>query len=99
MLILMAAAALAGQQIATADVASAVESEFAVRDLNGDGTLSRAEFGAWMAELRAKGAARTKADAPETRAWAIAAFAQADANGNAAVSEAELTGWLTTGLS
>jgi hypothetical protein len=90
----MIAAALAVQTPAAADVAAAVETSFPERDLNGDGTLSRAEFGAWLAELKAK-SARARADSPETRAWVTAAFSRADRDRNAGVSEAELTGFLT----
>ena len=95
MMVLMIAAAVAGQLPERADVAAAIRSEFAARDLNGDGTLSRAEFGAWMAELRAKGVASAKADAPATRTWVTAAFAQADRDRDAGVTEAELTAFLT----
>ena len=90
---LLILAALAVQQPA-ADVAAAVETAFPTRDLNGDGTLSRAEFGAWLAELKAKGA-RVRIDSPQTRAWVTAAFSLADRDRNAGVSEAELTGFLT----
>lgn len=95
MMVFLMMTALATQQVASADVAAAVASEFAAHDLNGDGTLSRAEFGTWMAELRTKGVARAKADAPETREWVTAAFTLADADRNASVTEAELTGFLT----
>ena len=88
------AAAITGQVPAPMDVTAAVQSEFATRDLNGDGILSRAEFGAWLAELRAKGA-NTKADAPETRIWVTAAFARADRDRSAGVTEGELTDFLT----
>ncbi len=90
----MMAAAVVAQQPAPTEVVAAVESAFAERDLNGDGTLSRAEFGAWMAELKARGA-RARMDSPATRAWVTAAFAQADRDRNAGVTEAELTGFLT----
>lgn len=93
------AMALAAQQIAAVDVAEAVASEYAGHDLNADGTLSRAEFGAWLAQLRAKGVTRVKVDAPETRTWVTAAFDQADTDHNGGVSQAELTAFLTTGLS
>ena len=86
--------AMTDQLPAPTDVTAAVRSEFATRDLNGDGILSRAEFGAWLAELRAKGA-NTKADAPETRIWVTAAFARADRDRSAGVTEAELTDLLT----
>lgn len=88
------AAALVAQTPATADVEAAVEIAFPERDLNGDGTLSRTEFGAWLAELKAR-SARVRADSPETRAWVTAAFSRADQDRNAGVSEAELTGFLT----
>ena len=89
----MIAAALVARTPAAADVAAAVKTSFPARDLNGDGTLSRAEFGAWLAELKAKGAG-VRADSPRTRAWVAAAFSLADRDRNARVSEAELTGFL-----
>lgn len=88
------AAAMTGQVPAPDDVTAAVRSEFATRDLNGDGTLSRAEFGTWLAELREKGV-NAKADTPATRAWVTAAFARADRDRSAGVTEGELTGFLT----
>ena len=90
----LAAAAPASTYPAPADIAAAVESGFAERDLNGDGTLSRAEFGAWMAELRAIGVRHARADAPETRTWVTAAFDLADLDHDAGVSAAELLAFL-----
>ena len=88
------AATMTGQLPAPMEVTAAVQSEFVTRDLNGDGTLSRAEFGVWLAELRAKGVSM-KADAPATRVWVTAAFARADRDRDAGVTEVELTTFLT----
>ena len=76
-------------------VAAAVQTEFASHDLDGDGKLSRAEFDAWMVQLRAKRDRHPRADARANRAWADKAFAQADRDRNAGVTAAELTGFLT----
>lgn len=99
MMLLMIATAMTGQLPERTEVAAAVQSEFAARDLNSDGALSRAEFSAWMAELRAKGVASARADAPATRAWVTAAFARADRDRDAGVTEGELTRFLTVGTS
>ena len=86
---------LAAASQTAAIVAAAVQTEFPSHDLDGDGKLSRAEFDAWMVELRAKSDPHPRADARANRAWADKAFAQADRDRNAGVTAAELTGFLT----
>lgn len=89
----VAAAAAASQTAAV--VAAAVQAEFPSHDLDGDGKLSRAEFDAWMVQLRTRRDPHPRADARANRAWADRAFAQADRDRNAGVTAAELTGFLT----
>ncbi|KQN10775.1 calcium-binding protein [Sphingomonas sp. Leaf28] len=88
----------AREQPATgSQVAQVVDSEFPTYDKNGDGKLSAAEFGGWMVALKTKTDPATKPDAPETKKWVSAAFAQADADKNKSLTKAEVTGFLTQG--
>ena len=51
----------------------------------------------WMVALKTKTDPATKPDAPETKKWVSAAFAQADADKNKSLTKAEVTGFLTQG--
>jgi hypothetical protein len=73
--------------------------EFGAYDKNKDGKLSQAEFDTWMVALKTASDPATRADAPATRAWLGAAFAQADLDKSRDVTQAELTGFLTQGQS
>ncbi len=78
-------------------VAQVVDTEFPTYDKNGDGKLSAAEFSGWMVALKSKTDPTTKPDAPETKKWVSAAFAQADADKNKSLTKAEVTSFLTQG--
>ncbi|MGQ0659961.1 hypothetical protein [Sphingosinicella sp.] len=71
-----------------AETAQLVQTEFAARDRNGDGSLNQAEFSAWVGELMAR---RPGQASPPSEAQLTAAFARADADRNQAVSQAEMT--------
>lgn len=73
-------------------VASIVESEFGTYDKDANGSLSKAEFAAWMDALKAK--APGGASKPADPKWNNAAFAQADADKSTSVTKQELTGFL-----
>jgi hypothetical protein len=73
-------------------VASIVESEFGTYDKDANGSLSKAEFAAWMDALKAK--APGGASKPADPKWNDAAFAQADADKSTSVTKQELTGFL-----
>lgn len=88
---LMLSAAAPPAAASPAEIAAAVAVEFPAHDLNGDGTLSRAEFAAWMVALRAEHDARPRAN----RLWATAAFTAADRDCSSGVTAAELTAFLT----
>ncbi len=77
----------------TSGVSSVVDKEFASYDKDSDGSLSKAEFGAWMDALKAKSA--NGATAAADPKWNDAAFAQADTDKSAALSKGELTTFLS----
>lgn len=88
----------AREQPATgSQVAQVVDTEFPTYDKNGDGKLSATEFGGWMVALKSKTDPSTKPDAPETKKWVSAAFAQADADKNKSLTKTEVTSFLTQG--
>ena len=80
-------------------VAQVVGREFGTYDKDGDGSLNQTEFSAWMVALRTASDPATKADAPDTRKWVGAAFAQADKDKSKSLTQAELTGFLSQGQS
>lgn len=84
--------AAAAQPTTVADV---VTTEFPTYDKNGDGSLSAAEFGAWMVALKTASDPSTKATAPATKTWVTQAFAQADGDKNKKISKGELTTFLS----
>ena len=81
-----------------AQVAQVVDQQFGTYDKNGDGTLDKAEFAAWMDALKAQANAKTGTAAEQT-AWNDAAFKQADGDKSATVTKTELTGFLVKGSS
>ncbi|KQS46875.1 MULTISPECIES: calcium-binding protein [unclassified Sphingomonas] len=88
----------AREQPATgSQVAQVVDTEFPTYDKNGDGKLSAAEFAGWMVALKTKTDPSTKPDAPETKKWVSAAFAQADTDKNKSLTKTEVTSFLTQG--
>ena len=78
-------------------VAAVVNSEFAGYDKGKNGTLSSAEFGAWMVALKTASDPATRADAPATKTWIGQAFASADKDKSKSVTKEELTGFLAQG--
>lgn len=79
-------------------VAQVVDQQFGTYDKDGNGSLSKAEFAAWMTALKAQANAKAATPAEET-AWNDAAFRQADGDKSATVSKTELTGFLVRGAS
>jgi len=80
-------------------VAQVVGQEFKTYDKDANGSLSQAEFGAWMVALKTASDPSTKAEAPATKKWVGAAFAQADKDKSRSLSQTELTGFLSQGQS
>ncbi|HEX8384012.1 MAG TPA: EF-hand domain-containing protein [Sphingomonas sp.] len=78
-----------------AEVAAIVAREFPAYDKDASGGLSAGEFGAWMVRLKAIADPALQPDAPSTRTWLGAAFAQADLDKSRSVTLAELTGFLS----
>ena len=78
-------------------VAQVVDTEFPTYDKNGDGKLSATEFGGWMVALKSKTDPSTKPDAPETKKWVSAAFAQADTDKSKSLTKTEVTSFLSQG--
>ncbi|WP_082746375.1 EF-hand domain-containing protein [Sphingomonas sp. CCH5-D11] len=76
----------------TDQVSSIVNAEFASYDKDGNGTLEKAEFAAWMDALKAK--APDGGDKPGDASWNEAAFAKADTDKSTTLTRAELTGFL-----
>ena len=85
------------QPATVTQVAQVVDTEFPTYDKNGDGKLNAAEFAGWMVALKSKTDPSTKPDAPETKKWVSAAFAQADTDKNKSLTKAEVTSFLTQG--
>lgn len=77
-------------------VAQVVESEFPTYDKDGNGALSKTEFGAWMASLRANDPA-AKPGSAVLKKWVDQAFAQTDSDQSKSVSKAELATFLAKG--
>lgn len=89
--------AQATQPASSDQVAQVVDTEFPTYDKNGDGKLSTSEFSAWMVALKTKTDPSTKPDAPETKKWVAAAFAQADTDKSKSLTKPELTSFLSQG--
>ncbi len=78
-----------------AEVAAIVAREFPAYDKDANGGLSAGEFGSWMVRLKAIADPTVTADAPSTKTWLGAAFAQADLDKSRSVTLQELTGFLS----
>jgi hypothetical protein len=90
-----ASAGAAAAQPASGDaVAQAVDQQFASYDKDGNGTLSKTEFGDWMVALKSQSDPTTKADNATTKQWVGAAFAQADKNKSQTLTKTEVVGFL-----
>ena len=76
-------------------VAAIVGREFPTYDKNSDGTLSKAEFTAWMLALKSASDPAVKAEDPKTKTWMTQAFAQADSDKSQSVTKDELTNFLS----
>ncbi|WP_375403714.1 EF-hand domain-containing protein [uncultured Sphingomonas sp.] len=81
------------------EVAAIVAREFPAYDKDASGGLSPDEFGGWMVRLKAIADPAATADAPSTKTWLGAAFAQADLDKSQSVTLAELTGFLSPSAS
>ena len=79
-----------------AQVAEVVNGEFGTYDKNKNGSLSKAEFGAWMTALRTKADPSVKDDAAN-KSWVAQAFSQADSDKSGTISKDELTNFLSQG--
>ncbi|PAX09402.1 calcium-binding protein [Sphingomonas lenta] len=79
----------------SADVASIVAREFPSYDRDRDGSLNQNEFGEWMVKLKTIADPNVRADAPSTKTWLNAAFAQADSDKSRSLTLGELTGFLS----
>ena len=77
-------------------VADVVNGEFGTYDKNKNGSLSKAEFGAWMTALRIKADPSVKDDAAN-KSWVAQAFSQADTDKSGTISKDELTNFLSQG--
>jgi hypothetical protein len=77
-------------------VADVVNGEFGTYDKNKNGSLSKAEFGAWMTALRTKADPSVKDDAANKN-WVAQAFSQADTDKSGTISKDELTNFLSQG--
>lgn len=89
----------AGQSAPTspeAKVAQVVEADFPTYDKNGDGVLSKSEFGAWMASLRANDP-EAKPGSAALKKWVDQAFTQTDTDKSKSVSKTELASFLVQG--
>ena len=90
-----AEAAPAATPVTGADqIAQVVDAEFPSYDKDANGTLSTAEFGAWMVALRSATDKSVTAESKSMKAWTKTAFAQADADKSKSITKVELTGFL-----
>nr|WP_294810561.1 hypothetical protein [uncultured Sphingomonas sp.] len=76
-------------------VTQAVGRDFGTYDKDSNGSLSQAEFGAWVGTLRKASDPAFAPGSPEADVWAGQAFAQADADKNKSISQAEVATFLT----
>lgn len=82
----------AGQPATPAQIAILVDREFPAHDLDKDGELTAAEFGAWMDKLHAS-SPQPEGNRPAN--WNEQAFAIADADKSGKVTKEELVSFLT----
>ena len=79
---------------ASSDPKTIIATEFSTYDKDSNGSLSAAEFDAWMLALKQKLGA-TPMEPAEQTSWLKGAFASADKDKSKSVSLAELTSYLT----
>ena len=72
-----------------------VERDFATYDKDANGTLSQAEFGAWIGTLRKAAEPTFQPGSPDANKWIGQAFAATDVDKNKTVDKTELTTFLT----
>jgi hypothetical protein len=77
-------------------VQQVVDQGWSQYDKDGNGVLSKAEFAAWMIDLRAQSDPKAKSSA-KTTAWANGAFINADKDKSRTVSKTELASYLAGG--
>jgi hypothetical protein len=87
--------AAATQPAPAEQVASVIDQQFATYDKDANGNLNEAEFGAWMVALKTQTDPATDANAPATKSWNKAAFAQADKDKSKSLDKTELAGFLS----
>lgn len=87
-------AAPATQPATPTQIAQLVDQEFPKYAAGGE-TLTQAQFGAWMTELRSASEPSVTAESPEMKSWVGQAFAQADTDKSKSVSRTELKQFLT----
>ncbi|MES2289594.1 MAG: hypothetical protein V4530_07630 [Pseudomonadota bacterium] len=78
------------------DPKALIASEFPTYDKDGNGTLDKTEFAAWMTALKAKTDAKPT-PAAEMAKWTDGAFATADKDKSKSLTLAELQTYLTAG--
>ncbi|MEI9928589.1 MAG: hypothetical protein WDN44_13940 [Sphingomonas sp.] len=76
-------------------VALAVGAGWPTYDKDGNGTLDKAEFGAWLIALRTASEPSFDAQTPAATTWVGQAFGIADADKSKTVTNAEMTTFLT----
>ena len=76
-------------------VASAIDDQFTTYDKDANGKLNEVEFSAWMVALKSQADPKTDANAPATKKWNKAAFAQADKDKSKSLSKDEVASFLT----
>lgn len=85
-----------GQPATTeAQVAQVVEADWAKYDTDGNGELSKEEFGGWLGALRKASEPGADMASTEMQGWMGQAFAAADADKSSTVTKAELTSFLS----
>lgn len=78
-------------------VVTIVNAEFPTYDKDANGSLNKAEFGAWMVALKTASDPATKVESAEVKTWISNAFASADTDKSKSVSKTELEGFLSQG--
>ncbi|MEP6785750.1 MAG: EF-hand domain-containing protein [Sphingomonadales bacterium] len=81
---------------APSDPKALIASEFPAYDKDGNGTLDKTEFAAWMAALKAKTDTKPT-PAAELAKWTDGAFVTADKDKSKSITLVELQSYLTAG--
>jgi hypothetical protein len=91
-----AQSATQAQPATTADhVAKVVDADWSKYDADGNGELSKEEFGTWLGTLRKASEPGADLASTEMQGWMGQAFAAADADKSSSVSKTELTNFLS----